>query len=111
MRSDCWSDVSSIGASTVAKTIGAMGYPSFRIKYPMIPKRMATQTSKARKRMLYVPISEQIMMIGPKTGNGMIAMRAHMPTNGRFNTRHMAFPIYMLAMTAHTNWGFYLMSI
>jgi len=57
------------------------------MKYPMIPKRMATHTSKAKKRMLYVPMSEQITIIGPKTGNGMMAMRAHMPTGGRSQAR------------------------
>ena len=46
------------------------------MKYPITPKMMATHTSKARKRMLYVPMSEQITIIGPKTGNGMMAMRA-----------------------------------
>src|SRR4030065_379978 len=54
---------------------------------------------------------EQRMMMGPRTGKGMRAIRAQKPTSGKLRTSRITFPMYMLAITAQTNFGFCWKSI
>ncbi len=66
MSIDCPSDISIICAMTHASTMGAIGNPNFRMKYPITPKRVMTQTSYAMNRMLYVPSTEKKTISGPR---------------------------------------------
>ena len=75
------------------------------MRYPTSPKPKSNNRSNWLKFKAYTPSTDNASTPVYSGTAGVFSSRAKTPTSGRFKTRSIALPMYMLAMIAHMSCG------